>query len=250
MEFKIWDPSTPDVSFEPARVKFPAFTFYRKQALGIAEYVRSVEVTEDNVKEVKKELAQVRKITDELSKRRIAIKREILTDFDVFEAEVKDLSGIISEAEGELREKVRQLDELERERKEAQIRELWDKRAGQYQITGYVQNAFNRWLLPQYLNKSTSMKAIEREMVDWLETTEKEIDTLRNMDDEYLVEYLGVLDMAQAIKAVNERNEIREAIAEEDDEETETATFIITGEKDITLTELLLKNNGINFIRR
>lgn len=249
MEFKIWDPSTPDVSFEPAKIKFPAFEFYKKQAQGIAEYVRSVEVTENNVKDVKKELAQVRKITDELSKRRIAIKREILTDFDAFEAEVKDLSGIISEAEGELREKVRELDEAERNRKEEQIRELWDKRAAQYQINNYLPNAFNVWLIPQYLNKSTSLKSVEREMVDWLETTEKEIDALKIMDDEYLVEYLGVLDMAQAIRNVNERNEIREAITEEE-EETETATFIITGEKDITLAELLLKNNGINFIRR
>lgn len=249
MEFKVWDPSTPDVTFETARVAFPAFTFYREQALEIAEYVRSVAVTEDNVKDVKKELAQVRKVTDELARRRIAIKREILTDFDVFEAEVKDLSEIISDAERELRAKVRELDEAERDRKEEQIRELWDKKAAFYQINQYIPNAFNVWLIPSYLNKSVSMKSIEREMTEWLETTEKEISTLKAMDDEYLVEYLGVLDMAKAINNVNERREIRETISEET-EETDTATFIVTGEKDIKLAEVLLKSYEINYIRR
>lgn len=250
MDFKVWDPSQPDVSFQPAKVTFPAFEFYKTQARQIAEYIRSVEVTESNVKEVKKELAQARKITDELSRRRIAIKKEILAEFDEFETEVKDLSGVISEAEKELRGKVHQLEEMEREKKEEKIRELWEKRACQYQIYDLLPNAFNRWMLPQYLNKTVTMKSIEKEMIDWLENTEAEIETLRAMDDEYLVEYLGTLDMTQAIRAVNERNDIRDAIAESTYEENETATFIITGDKDIKLTELLLKNNNINYIKR
>lgn len=250
MNFDIWDPSTPDVTFRPAEVTFPAFDFYKKQAAQIAEYIRSVEVTEDNVKEVKKDLAQARKITDELSRRRIQIKKEILKEFDSFEGEVKELSGIISEAEAGLRSKVHQLEELEREKKEDRIRELWNTRACQYQIYQLLPGAFERWMLPQYLNKTVSMKSIEREMIDWLENTEREINTLRSMDDEYLVEYLGTLDMAQAIQAVNERNDIRDTIAENTYEDDETATFIITGDKDIKLTELLLTNNNINYIKK
>ncbi len=250
MDFKVWDTSQPDVSFQPAKVKFPAFDFYRKQAKQIAEYIRSVEVTEKNVKEVKKELAEARRITDELSRRRIAIKKEILAEFDAFEGEVKDLSAIITAAEKELREKVHQLEEIEKEKKEAKIRELWEKRVCQYQIYDLLPGAFSRWMLPQYLNKTVTMKAVEKEMIDWLENTEAEIETLRSMDDEYLVEYLGTLDMTQAIRAVNERNDIRDTLAETVYEDTATATFVVVGDKDIKLTELLLNNNGITYIKK
>jgi hypothetical protein len=249
MNFEVWDQSCPDVSFEPAKVIFPAFEFYKKQAGAIAEYVQSIEVTDENIKDVKKELAQVRKVTDELSKRRIAIKREILTDFDVFEAEVKELSGIISSAEDELRGKVRELDEIERENKKAAVYELWYKRSSSYAAAG-IPEAVLHFLKPQHLNKSTSMKAIEKEMVEWLEKSEAEINTLRKMGDEYYIEYLKNPDMTQAIQAVDERNTLKEMYLENEENETATATFIITGEKDITLTEMLLKSNNINFIRR
>lgn len=249
MTFEVWDPSTPDVTFKPADVSFPAFEFYKQQAAEIAEYIRSVEVSEDNVKEVKKELAQARKITDELNKRRIAIKKEILVSFDAFEGNVKDLSAIISEAEGELRSKVHELEELEREQKKAQIRKLWDRRAGQYQINNMIPNAFEQWMIPQYLNKTVSMKNVEKEMISWLENTEGDIDTLKALGEDYLVEYLGTLDLKQAIAEVNRRNEIREIITETEDEEV-AATFIVIGAKDITMTEMLLKNNNITFTRR
>ena len=249
MEFEVWDPSKPDVTFKPADVSFPAFEFYRQQAVEIADYIRKIEVTESNVKDVKKELAQARKITDELSKRRIAIKKEILISFDSFEEKVKELGGVISEAEGELRSKVHELEEAEREAKKNQIRDLWDKRAAQYQITDMIPGAFDRWLIPQYLNKTVSMKNVEKEMVDWLENTEGDIETLRAMGEEYLVEYLGTLDLKQAISEVNRRNEIRESINDTEDEE-ETATFIVAGTKDIKMTELLLKENNISYLRR
>lgn len=252
MEFDVWDPSKPDVSFKPADVSFPAFEFYKEQAGKIAEYIQSVEVTEKNVKEVKKDLAQARKITDELNARRIQIKKAVLENFDRFEEEVKALAAIISEAEEDLRKKVRAMEEEERRQKRDQIRQLWNSRIGGYQIASLVPEAFEVWMNPKYLNKSTSLKKAEEDMTSWLEDTEGSINVLRAMGEEYLVEYLGVLDMKAAITNVNRRKEIRDAVKESStvEEMEETATFIITGEKDIAFTELLLTKNNIKYIRR
>lgn len=249
MELRPYDPRGTDVVFQKAPITFPAFDYYRQQATKMAEYINSIALTEDNVKEVKKDLASARKITDELNKRRIAIKKTILEDFDIFENEVKELSGIISEAENSLREKVKELEENERREKEECIFEIWNKRASLYQIHDLLPDAFHEWLTPQHLNKSVSLKKVESDMTEWLEKTEREITTLRSLGNEYLVEYLGSLDMSGAIEAVNRRNEIRETLNEAEDDE-HTATFIITGEKEIKLTELLLKENNIEFIRR
>ena len=83
MEFEVWDTSKPDVTFEPAKITFPALGFYMEQAEKIADYINSIEVTEDNIKDVKKDLAAARKVTKALSDRRIAIKKEIMSNYEV-----------------------------------------------------------------------------------------------------------------------------------------------------------------------
>lgn len=252
MEFEIQAQSS-DVVFRPAVVEFVGFEHYKAQAEQIAEYVRGIDVTEENLQAVKKDLAAVRKLTGELDRRRIGIKKEILAGYTDFEKEVKEIIAIIDSADEEIRSKTRELDEQEREAKKQKIHELWNKRAGMYQISDVFPDAFLLWLTPQHLNKSVSMKSVEADMVDWLEKTEKEINALKSMDDEYMVEYFSCLDMAKAVEAVNARREIADRIAEaadEDEPEEESAIFIITGKKNITLTEMLLKENEIEYRRK
>ena len=85
-------------------------------------------------------------------------------------------------------------------------------------------------------------------MVKWLEDRQRDIDTLKSMDNEYTVEYIDSLDLASTIAAVNHRHEIRNAVSEDEDTE-DTATFIIKGKKDIKLTETLLTENEIEYRR-
>ena len=60
-EFEVWDPTKgPDVSFKAAPVAFPAYETYKQQAMMAADYIRSIDLSEDNVKQVKKELAKCR----------------------------------------------------------------------------------------------------------------------------------------------------------------------------------------------
>lgn len=236
-----------DIQFRPAEIQFPRFEELKTHALELAGRIAVVEVTEENVKAVKKDLAQVRKLTTELNNRRKLIKAEILKDYNTFEAQIKEIDGIISEAEETVREQVRVIDEAERDRKHDAIREIWDKRIGQYSIAAYG-DYFERWLQPSHLNKSTSMKSVEDDMVRWLEDRQRDIFTLQSMDEEYLVEYIDSLDLAGSIVAVNHRHEIRSVMTEDEDTE-DTATFIVTGKKDIKLTESLLTENEIEYRR-
>ena len=251
MEFDIWDKSKPDVSYQSASVTFPAYEFYMTQAHLIADQINNTEVTEGNVQEVKKLLADARKVSDGLNKRRIEIKKELLKEYNLFEDQVKSLSEVIDEADSALRAKLRVLEEAEREKKLETIQELWNKRVTTYQIADLAPNAFTVWLDARFLNKSTSMKAVETNMVEWLEDSEKAINTLRSMDDEYLVEYLGCFDLAAAIANVNNRNEMRSRVSNTKDEDTEDkAIFIVYGKKDIKLTESLLNENEIEYTKQ
>lgn len=236
------------VSFSSAPVLFVGYEEIKAQAQMVADYINSVEVTPENIQDVKKDLASARKITTELDTRRKAIKKEILHDYTIFEEQIKEIKAIVDDADSVLRDKVRVLEEADRQKKKEQIREIWDKRFGQYELAQYGQY-FDVWLRPVHLNKTASMKSIEADMVEWLESHEKDMDTLSGMDDEYLVEYLGCLDLAEAIQNVNFRNEIRSSLNTEDPDE-DKATFIIIGKKNIKLAEMLLTENEIEFTRR
>lgn len=251
IKFKVWNPDTPDVAFKPAQIMFPAYEFYKEQAEQIAEYVSGIEPTEENVKEVKKTLAQSRKFVKALSDRRIQIKKDLLQEFSEFETQVKEISGIIDTADTTVREKVRELEEAEREQKRLVILDLWNKRVTGYRIDGLIPDLFDIWLQPRYLNATTTMKTIETEMVEFLEQTEQDMNALDNFDDEYRVEYLGTLNLADAIATVKRREEMLEAVREEqvDEEVEERAAFIITGKKNIKLAEMVLKENDIEYVK-
>lgn len=246
-----------DVTFTSAMVNFNEFEYYKAQCEKVAEYISSLVLTDDNVKDVKKDLAAARKITDALNSKRIEVKKIILTDYMTFEAQVKELQNIIKGAEDSLRSKVRELEEEERSQKKEQIKAIWGKRWQMCGLSQYLDcdKVFEEyWLKPQHLNKSTSIKAVEKDMTAWMDSTDKDLETVESMDDEYLVEYLSCLDLAESIKAINFRKGIKaevERVSGVDDMEAEvTAAFIITGDKDIKLTELLLKENEIDYIRR
>lgn len=250
LKFEVWDPDMPDVAFKPAQIMFPAYEFYKEQAERIAEYVSGIEPTEENVKEVKKTLAQSRKLVKALSDRRIQIKKDLLQDFSKFETQVKEISGIIDEADATVRDKVRELEEAERESKRLAILDLWNKRISGYRIDGLIPDLFDLWLQPRHLNATTTMKTIETEMVEFLEQTEQDMNALDAFDDEYRVEYLGTLNLAEAIAAVKHREEVLESFRGEQEEETEeTATFIIRGKKNIKLAEMILTENDIEYVK-
>ena len=250
LKFEVWDTDTPDVAFKPAQIMFPAYEFYKGQAEQIAEYVSKIEPTEANVKEVKKTLAQSRKLVKALSDRRIQIKRDLLADFSEFEAQVKEISGIVDAADATVRDKVRALEEAEREQKRLAILDLWNKRVGGYRICDLVPDLFDTWLQPRFLNSSTTMKTVETEMTEFLEQTEQAMNALDNFDEEYRVEYLGTLNLAEAIEAVRRREEVRDLVRGEPEEETEeTATFIIKGKKNIKLAEIVLSENEIDYVK-
>ena len=241
-----------DVKYEVPKVSFPSYEKYLARANDIAAQITAMEVSQDNIQEAKGLLADARKVTDGLNRIRIDIKKKILSDYTTFESQVKDLCKVIDEADAQLRSKVRILDDKEREAKKAAIRETWDKRIQNYSFQQfYPDDPFYRFLTRQHLNKSTSMKSVEKDMTYWMQEHEKNVATANSMGVEYLAEYVQTDDLALAIENVKEKQELADLIMDADKEEDEEkAVFIVTGTKDISFAETLLKTNNINYERK
>ena len=246
---------TPDVTYSAGVVRFENFEEYKLQAQDIADFVSSIVVTEETVQASKKMIAATRKIVDGLNRRRIDMKKDILASYTEFEKQVKELQGIIDDADRTVREQVNELEEKRRAEKKEEIKAIWDKRRVMYDIP--IPDLFNHWFDERYLNKGVSMSKIESNMTDFLEDVQKDMVLIQSLYRSLDVfrEYVKSCDLTLAMAAVKQQDReqetaekalhtIREGVSDL------VATFIVHGEKDIKLAEMLLKENHIEYTRK
>lgn len=192
------------IQYTKGIIKFDAFDEYVKQATAVAMYINSLELTQDNIKMVKKDLADAKKVVNGLETKRKEIKRAMLEPYNELEKQIKQLTSIIDEADENLRKQVRLLEEQERATKKQNLEIIFNNRLQQYpDIESIIPEPFNRFIQPQMLNKTMTLKKVEDMMVQWLEQRQTEITTINDMDDsDVMVEYIKTLSITQAIQTV------------------------------------------------
>ena len=239
------------IVYTPGTVRFPEFEDYIAKAQSVAEVLNSTVLTEDNVQEVRMTLANARKIVTALETRRKEVKAAILEPYTVLEKQVKIITGIINSADDELRAKVREMEEREREDKKAVLREIWDKRIELYKFPEYIINPFDRWIQPQHTNQTYPVSNAEKDMTAWMEQRERDCESIMGMEAAgYIMDaYTTSLDLACAITTGVARSRKVEEVNEKVPESVKEpcAIFYITGETAIQFVEYLFKNNNIKY---
>lgn len=240
------------VEFTKGSIKFDGYEELLGQAKEIAEYLASIEVTADNIKENKKILAKVNKSIKELNDRRIIIKKEINKPYDEFAQKIKEIEKVVKSADEVVRFQVRLFEEKEREDKEEKLKEIWNKRIGQYDYAKLFK--FSDFLESRHLNKTSTIKSVEEEMVDFLEKAERDITLLTDYENgkSLINSYLECKDFASVLemdKREKERLAEQEKVLEKVGvkEKEKTFVFTIRDAKDAKLVEMLLKENNIKF---
>lgn len=254
-----YEPSVAPVYVHKGNITFNAYETYKEQALAIADFIYGVtEVTEDNIKESKKVLAEARKVVTNLENERKRLKKEWNEPFTKFEQQIKEIVTIIDDADKEIRAQVRDLEEKERQAKKEKLFEMFtDKAQWMIMHDALGDELFDRWLTPYYLNKSVSMKQCEEAMAEWLREKEEGFDVLFETEDddlraEYLTAYCKTLDLQTTLKTVQADRKVKEQVSSIN---TGTVTeekgiFVVTGKANIKLVEMLLDENGIKYTFR
>lgn len=239
------------ITYSLGQISFPNYEEVIQWAKEVAEALNNTELREDNVKDVKASLAAARKVVDGINARRIEVKKALLTPYDTLEAQVKVITNIINEADGVLRDKVRAMEEAERDAKRETLKGIWDLRIPLYTFTDIIPDPFDRWVTPQHLNKTTSIKKCEDDMAAWMEQREQDIATIKRLPDatQILISYAACLDLTRAIQVGQEQAKREREVTTSNPAGLLVATFVITGEKDIQLAELLFKTNNIDYRR-
>ena len=247
------------IIYTPGTVRFPEFEDYIAKAQSVAEVLNSTVLTEDNVAEVRQTLANARKIVTALETRRKEVKAAILEPYTVLEKQVKIITGIINNADDELRAKVKEMEEREREEKKGILREIWDKRIPMYKFPEYIKGAdgsstsdpFDRWIQPQHTNKTYPLSNAEKDMTAWMEQRERDCESIMGMEAAgYIMDaYTQSLDLACAISTGMTRKKRVEEVNTKVPESVHEpcAIYYITGETNIQFVELLFKTNNIKY---
>lgn len=232
-------------------VEFNGFVTLKGQAIQLSEQITQVEVTDENIQSSKKLLAAVNKRVKEIEDRRIAIKKELLEPYTEFESQVKEIVGIVKDADNIVRSQLKDLEEKERATKEDNIREIFNKRFAHYDFGNMFD--YIDFIKPQHLNKSVSMKTVETEMVEWLERIDadiKVINSLPNAED-VLTEYHDTKDVTVALTIVNAREERKKMVQQAKPKVTPSIkqSFFITieDEKDYKMVEMFMQQNNIQY---
>ena len=236
-------------------INFDEYDDLKVQAMIIAERVRDVQVTDENIKETKKMLARINSSLKELNDRRIAIRKEINKPYDEFAEKIKEIETIVRDADTLVRNQVREIEEQERRDKKQALEDIWNKRIPMYELASQI--PFEDWLEPCHLNKTATIQKSEMEMVHFLESAERDLKVLLENGDNsvrYMTTYYQTLDLGKTLETVNreleQERKIQEQVTEvvEDSEEIqEQYVFIIRNKKDGRLVEQLLINNEIEF---
>lgn len=251
--------SDKDILITTGSIEFNAYDKLKQQALDIRDKLSSIEVTEDNIKLSKRAIAQLNKDVKSIEDRRIAIKKRILEPYNVFEGQVKEIIGIVKDADNVVREQIRELEEIERDNKKAVIQSMYDNRIVHYSFSELV--SFDRFFNEKMLNKTYSLNNIENELNTWLLGVDRDINVIKTFNedkDDLLNEYLKTFNLAVSIEIVNNRKQEKERLQkhlETTVEEIEVIKedskkvfiYFIEDEKDAKIVELLMKENNIKY---
>lgn len=233
-------------------VNFMGYEELKASAIKLADQIATLEVTEDNVKLSKKLLAEVNKRCKDLDDRRIKIKNAMLQPYQEFENQVKEIVGIVKEADALVREQVKGMEERERMEKERLIREIWNRRIVQYSFKDFV--PFLDFAKPKHVNKTTSIASVENEMVAFLEKVEQDLQVIYQLPevDNHINAYLNTYNLASAMSMVKKEQE-RKAQIEQAIKKPSTSKigFLVSiqvqDEKELKFLEMVLKENHFEF---
>lgn len=227
-----------------------------KQALAEkCEEFTGLVYVDENIKDAKKDKADLNRLKKELNDRRIALQKEYLAPFDDFKKKVDELIGMIEKPVAMIDAQVKDYEERKKDIKRGEIRlmfaDIWE-----------TDIPFEMVEDPKWYNASTSMSAIREEIEQKNESIKYDLQTIQTLKHPAVARecYLKTLDIRKALEKSNEYDHylaLQNVAAEEKKEAEKEAqkdeqTFEVTFACTVTASQArklkeFFEQNGIPF---
>ena len=184
----------------------------KKELTEKTELYASVVYTDETIKQAKADRAKLNALKTALNSERIRMEREYMTPFNEFKAQVAEIIGIIDKPVKAIDAQIKDFEKREQDEKRVKIIELFDG----------IENK-PEWLKieqlwdPRWLNKSTTFRMIEENILGLLNRIETELATIETLAEgsfEAEAEYKRTLDMGGAIAEGQKQARIQREKAE------------------------------------
>ena len=154
-----------------------------------------------------------------------------------------------------VRKQRKYLEEFDRLQKEEFFKGIFEQRIKLYAFENLV--SFHDFLKPEHLNKTTSINAVEKDMVEFLEQIDSDLKTLNSMENSKALvsAYFDVFDLGQAIdqtiKERQRRDQIEASGALKKQPVENKIAFLVSvtvyDQKELKFLEMILKESDFEF---
>lgn len=150
------------INYTPAKFDFDLERVKQELAPELDKY-RDLVVTEENLKDSKKQATKLNKLANAINKSRIDFKREYNKPLDKFEAEAKEIVSNIKETRENIHLQVKKFEDKEKEERKQAVYDLASEMYEAYGLTTgdwhKIEEALNEKASELWQKKSTSNKA-------------------------------------------------------------------------------------------
>lgn len=172
----------------------------------------------DDIPKAKADKAILNKAAKTLNDKRIEFEREFMAPFGEFKEVVTETVKAIKEAVGKIDTVIKEdEDRAKREKREA-VEHLAEE-CGLEEVGIHLNQIFNE----KWLNKSTSLKSIEKDMRERIATITSDLETLKSFAEDYdvlVVRYKENLNLQETVRYANQLKEQREVAKKVEEEKT------------------------------
>ena len=187
------------------------------------EVYKNLTVTADAIKVAKSDRANLNKLKTAVEEHRKEIKRRCLEPYNVFEAQCKELVGIISEPINAIDEQVKVFEDKEKQDKYDALKAHYDSVVGDMADTAKLDLIIN----PKWANKTNKLEDLKGEIEDQIDRVK---DELKKLSEQYgdapyyaaivnkykeALNYSAAVVLATNLKFEQEQEERRKKKAEE-----------------------------------
>ncbi len=166
------------------------------------EVYKSLQITEDGIKEAKADVATLRKIKDAIESKRKEVKKASMLPYSEFEAKVKELVSIIDEPIDLITKKLDEFEAARKKEREVEVKKIYEDTVGEY--SEYL--PYDRLFKEKWLNKTTKDKEIEDEILTLVINVTNDLAVIRGLKSEIEDDLIKLYKSTNSLSAVIQRN--------------------------------------------
>ena len=156
----------------------------KEAVVSITEQYRGLAYTEAQLQEAKADRAKLNAMKNDISARRIQVKKALLEPYNKFEAEVKEVVALIDEPIAMIDEQIVAYEERTKEEKRQTLEKFFTENRGNLPELITFERIFN----PQWLNKRSSMTSCKNDIKKLIEDISADLAAIRSsLDERYSV---------------------------------------------------------------